>query len=94
VGKIKPAHVPAADVASKLEQLGMILADLAALCLDPANVADFARHEAALSTTLTKPRKNRITTKSEPDECVHTRPAPIIRTPHSKARYPNDQDKE
>jgi len=41
-------------VSSKVEQLGAVLSELLALYSDPANAADFARHEAALSTTLTK----------------------------------------
>jgi hypothetical protein len=41
-------------VSGKVEQLGIVLSELLALYSDPANADDFARHEAALSTTLTK----------------------------------------
>jgi hypothetical protein len=41
-------------VKGKVEQLGVVLSELLALYSDPANAADFARHEAALSTALTK----------------------------------------
>jgi hypothetical protein len=41
-------------VKGKVEQLGAVLSELLALYSDPANAADFARHEAALSTMLTK----------------------------------------
>jgi hypothetical protein len=39
---------------SKVEQLRIVLSELLALYSDPANAADFARHEAVLSTMLTK----------------------------------------
>jgi hypothetical protein len=41
-------------VGGKVEQLGVVLSELLALYSDPVNAADFARHESALSTALTK----------------------------------------
>ena len=42
------------QVEGKVKQLGSLLSDLLALYSDPANAADFARYEAAISTALTK----------------------------------------
>jgi hypothetical protein len=41
-------------VEAKVNELGTVLSELARLHRNPANAADFARHEAALSTALTK----------------------------------------
>ena len=41
-------------VKDKVEQLRVVLSELVALYSNPANAADFARHEATLSTMLTK----------------------------------------
>jgi hypothetical protein len=41
-------------IKSKVEQLSGLLSELVALYRDPATAGDFAEHQAALSTTLTK----------------------------------------
>ena len=41
-------------VTNKVEQLGSVLSELAALYGDPAKAAAFARNKGALSTALTK----------------------------------------
>jgi hypothetical protein len=41
-------------VKANVNQLGAVLSELARLRRDPANAADFARHESALLAALTK----------------------------------------